>query len=266
MTDIFIHIPKTAGTTLATTLRWVYGPWTCYRHNPERPNRIEEFMTRRQEVAPNARCVMGHVQYGVHRHLTMDGRYFTLLRHPIRRFISRYYFLRMGYPNATWPTNLKEFCQSDHSWSRPNDLVRFVSGKDPTRYPQASLETAKDHLHNEFAAFGLTERFDASLLLFRRRLHWSRPPFYVSSLQNSDRPTLDELPPDMVEVVREHHQLDLALYQWAKRSFRETLEEEFDNVSGELRSFRRKNRRVQRVAPLLLSLYRTGRSLLRRLT
>ena len=266
MPDIFIHIPRTGGTTLTTTLRWVYGPWASYRDNPERPEYIDEFITKMRKEVSAPRLVAGHVHYGVHRHLDDPARYFTLLRHPLRQYISRFNFLKFGYPNSYESMSLTDFCRSDDPWSRPNDQVRFISGEDPAQDPKAILEKAQDHLLNKIDVFGITERYDESILLFRRRLGWSRPPFYIISLSNKERPTLEELSSKELEAVKERNQLDMELYQFAKRHFEDALEAEFSNLSDKIRTFRRRNHVAQWIAPPLLSLYRSGRSVLQQIS
>jgi hypothetical protein len=158
---------------------------------------------------------------------------------------------------------LEEFCRSDHGWSMRNQLVRYVSGKSPEENPQAALDKAKENLMSEFDAFGLLERFDESLLLFWSRLDWSRPPFYVSTTRNPDRPTIEDLPEETTDIVRAHHQLDLELYRFAQQQFEKTLQEEFENLSGTLQAFRRRNSIAQSIAPLLLYFYRRSRDLIR---
>ena len=262
MPDIFLHVPKTGGTTLATTLRWVYGPRSCHQYTPDRPEDHKAFLASLYHAPHEPDLLMGHVQWGLHRYVDAECRYFTLLRHPVRRRISEYYYLKGCYPDSYGASlTLKEFVRSDHPMARSNDQVRYLSGVDPDQSPTQALEKAKNHLTGD-VVFGLTERFYESLLLLRRRLNWTRPPFYVSSNKNRTRPTLEDLSPDIGNVVRDQHQLDLELYQWAQSHFQEMLETEFSSLPRTRRRFHRQNRWILAIAPSLLWMYRSARSLM----
>jgi hypothetical protein len=158
--------------------------------------------------------------------------------------------------------SLKEFLLSDHSIADSNRQVRLLAATDPGAEPEAALATAKNRLRHDFAAIGLTERFDESLLLFRWRLGWTHMPFYVSRNVNSDRPSTEELPEDAVEAVRVQNQLDLALYCFARERFETAWEDMAREIEQELHRFRRWNQLFQAAAPPLLWLYRNGRRFL----
>lgn len=268
MPDVFVHIGKSGGTTLSTTLRWVYGPGACYQipaGRPERPDRWFEEVS--SQELKRIDLVMGHAIYGVHEQLPGSCRYFTMLRHPIRRVVSLYYYIKAGWPDsAVASMSLEAFLESSHRAARPNDQVRFISGLAPKTAPSEALRRAKHNLKEEFVAFGLTERFDESLLLFGRRLDWTRPPVYVSSNVNRERPTVEELPSATVDAVRRQNELDLELYRFAVEEFQSIVENEYPSIEQDRERFDRMNRVVDVVGPPALWMYRTGRSLLRRVT
>lgn len=260
MPDIFLHIPKTGGMSAQTALKWVYGPGSVH-HLPAEDHTLSQWEASEApaRVQPQD-LVTGHAPYGVHRQLAGRCRYFTLLRHPIKRVVSHYFYHRARYPKSLLASlSLQEFLLSDHSIADANRQVRLLAATDPGTEPEAALATAKDRLRHDFAAVGLTERFEESLLLFRRRLGWTRMPFYVSRNVNTDRPSTAELPEDSVEAVRAQNQLDLALYHFARERFETAWEAMARDVEQELRRFRRWNHLVQAVAPPLLWLYRNGR-------
>jgi hypothetical protein len=262
--DIFLHIPKTGGMSVRTALKWIYGPGAVHRL-PSDPAALEAWIEDGgPEQVSAGDLVTGHVAYGIHEHLDGPCRSVTILRHPIRRVVSHYYYHRARYPDTRLAAlSLTAFLDSDHRIAAANRQVRFLSAADPADDPEAALESAKARIRDDLAAVGLTERLDASLLLFRRRLGWTRPPFYVSRKVNVDRPAVEDLPDDTVEAVRAHNRLDLALYRFAREQFEAAWAAEAPTLERALPRFRRRNRLVQTVAPPLLWLYRTGRSLLR---
>jgi hypothetical protein len=82
-----------------------------------------------------------------------------------------------------WPKSdvgqmsLSEYLDEDH-YTR-NEQVRRIAGVPPEKGPctEATLEKALEHLRTDFAVSGLTERFDESLILMKRRLGWSKYPY-----------------------------------------------------------------------------------------
>mgnify|MGYP006291256665 CR=1 FL=1 len=266
MMDIFLHIAKTGGTTLNTTLRWVYGPTMCRRIPAGRPDEAYRWLKEKEKpLGSEFQLLMGHTQFGVHEYVHEPARYFTMLRHPVRRVVSLYYYIKSGWPGSRYASmGLEAFLESDHRAAQSNDQVRIISGMDPDTNPSEALRRAKSNLKNEVAVFGLTEHFDESLLLFRRTLGWTRPPVYVSSNVNRKRPTVEELPSATVDAIREENELDLELYRFANEQFQFTLEKEYPEIERDRERFDQLNRVVDIVGPPALWMYRTGRSLLRR--
>lgn len=265
--DIFLHIAKTGGTTLNTTLRWVYGPTVCRRIPTGRPDEVHRWLEEKEcRPGSNIDLLMGHAQFGAHEYVNEETRYFTMLRHPVRRIVSLYYYIKSGWPDSRYASmGLEAFLESDHRAAQSNDQVRIISGLDPDTNTTEALQRAKFNLENEIAAFGLTEKFDQSLLLFRRMLGWRRPPVYVSSNVNRNRPTVEELPTATVEAVRAQNELDLELYSFASERFQATLENQYPAIERDLKQFDRMNRIVDILGPPALWMYRRGRSLFRHL-
>jgi hypothetical protein len=80
------------------------------------------------------------------------------------------------------------------------------------------LAEAKGNLAERFLAFGLAERFDDSLDLFRKAIDRSlthHPPLLV----NPDRPKLEELEPEALRAAKRHNVFDRELYLFAGEQF-----------------------------------------------
>jgi hypothetical protein len=92
---VFEHIPKTAGSTLRTVLRRLYGRGLFLHTNVRAPlGRFEELQEEVRSGRRPIRAIGSHVGYGLHERLPGALRYahFTLLRDPIQRTISDYYY------------------------------------------------------------------------------------------------------------------------------------------------------------------------------
>src|SRR5205823_8424847 len=102
---IFLHIPKTAGTTLNRIIEWQYSPLSIFTIDPHgiraTPERFKTLSERRRR---QLRVVRGHMVYGIHEFLPQCASYMSMLRHPVARLLSAYSFIlrrpltRMLYP------------------------------------------------------------------------------------------------------------------------------------------------------------------------
>ena len=94
-TIIFLHIPKTAGSTLHTILQKQYpGDQLCHlKGDPHIDTAITNFKSMDSTQKKQIRLLTGHFEFGIHQWLPQTAVYFTLLRHPVERVLSYYYFI-----------------------------------------------------------------------------------------------------------------------------------------------------------------------------
>ncbi|MGI8890090.1 MAG: sulfotransferase family 2 domain-containing protein [Chthoniobacterales bacterium] len=223
---IFLHIPKTAGTTLNRIIEWQYSPLSIFTIDPYRIRATTE----RLRALPEARrrklrMVRGHLHYGVHEYLPQGASYFTLLREPVARALSAYYFI-LRRPFNPLHRKLKkeqlsvEDCVREFP-ERQNMQCRFIGGvpSGPT-VDERLLDRAKERLRKSFSVVGISERFEESLMLMATTFGWEIP-FYENWKVAKSRPEMD---PRVAEVIREHNQFDLQLYEFGKGLFEENLQ------------------------------------------
>lgn len=228
---LFLHIPRTAGTTLNRLLERAFPPQTVLslysrddfaRHAVIDPERLA-----------GLRLIQGHVlltDYAAFTFYDTPVRAFTFLREPVSRVISEYHFLR------AWPgqhlhgllnepgMDLAAYVTSNHKLLRykgSNFMTRVLSGLDPEADPAAALETAQANLRGRFACFGLTERFDESLLLLADVLGLADLLYERQNVLR--RPAQARATPEERELVAARNALDAALYAFAAALFEERL-------------------------------------------
>src|SRR5438128_6438596 len=91
---IFLHIPKTAGTTLNRIIDWQYNPVSIFTVDPHRIRAtVARFKTFSEQRRRRFRVVRGHLLYGIHEFLPQGATYITMLREPVARLLSTYRFI-----------------------------------------------------------------------------------------------------------------------------------------------------------------------------
>jgi Sulfotransferase family len=253
---IFIHIPKTAGSTLRPIMDRNYPRRAIYKLD-FLPRDLDAFLKLPEEPRSRVRLLQGHFPFGLHEHLSVPCDYVTVLRDPVNRLISMYYWIH-GNEDHVLNTlvrsmSLKDFAASGFEITA-NHQTSLISGRPANTDPQA-LSVAKKNLQREIAVFGLNERFDESLLLFKRRLGWKHV-FYSRRNVTKSRPHSSEVPAAVLDVIQKHNSLDLELYEFARKNFDETIRALGTSFQSEVEHFQRLNNIWRR--------FDQGRHLLRR--
>jgi hypothetical protein len=157
--------------------------------------------------------------------------------------LSLYYYVRRTPDNPLYDAarnmSLEDFVRSGTPQVL-NHQTRLVAGREDD-FTGAALGAAKANLGAHFAAVGLVERFDESLLLFKKLLGWERI-HYVRGNVTKGRPRGDEVPPAVVRLIEERNALDLELYDFAEKKFGELVGECGATFGDEARDFQRSNR------------------------
>src|SRR5256886_2654842 len=253
-TLIFLHIPKTGGSTIYKVLERQYSRAQILRlESPE----IARFKTLSAAERARYRLIEGHLYFGFHRFIPRASTYFTFLRRPVERVLSFYYYARSTPDHylysqlANEHLNLKTLLGRELTSELCNGQTRQLGGdewEDPQRVvTRAALERAKANL-THFRVVGLLEEFDASLLLLRRAFGWHRP-FYVKENVTKEKPDETFLDAETRGLIEEANRLDLALYEYTRKLFDAHCRAAGDSFAEELCHFRRSNRASARPVP-----------------
>jgi hypothetical protein len=219
---VFLHLPKTGGSTLAGLIRRQYPPDALRPAGNmfKTPDAIAP--TLRELGGAGARATYGHFSFGFRRWLPPDAQLVTLLREPLERTLSHYYYVQRGADSSALAGRSIERTLRDGGTIADNLQTRMLSSRiDITAGDAADLYTeAADNLRRGFAVVGLTEHFDESLLLIARRAGW-RHVVYDRKRVNAGRPRLRDLDEDAAAALRRYNEVDLALYDLARELFEE---------------------------------------------
>lgn len=248
-TLIFLHIPKAAGSTLQKILDREYAgrPAFTIQGDSVRES-IERFRKLPADARSRLTLLKGHMHFGLHTYLPQPSTYATLLRDPVERVISHYFYvLRQPehYLHRTIVTggmSLDACLEGKISPELTNGQTRLLAGMEDEHgdCTADALELAKRNLRGYFAVVGLQERFDESLLLLKKRFGWRTPYYTKKNVGNNGlRPGITA---ETVDRIRRHNALDMALYDFAKALFDQQIQRQGPSLAKELKRFRALNR------------------------
>jgi hypothetical protein len=236
-TVVFLHLPKAGGLSLSEYIahQCSYGEQVeaagllrggilYLQHGFFKaadlapPSYIRPFLRR-----PDLRAVVGHLTFGLHEHLTHPWTYVTLLRDPVERIVSMYYFLGLQEQMS-----LEQFAADPPFREIDNDQTRRIAGVDPAlgALTREALETAKENLRRHFSVVGTSERFDETLVLLHRRLGWTREVPARRLNATPEREPVSSLPSSSVEAIRGWNELDCELHRFADEWMDQAIAEE----------------------------------------
>lgn len=222
---IFLHIPKTAGSTLHTVLRRQFAASRRHFTHSIRDTAVLESMP--AERRNGIQLLHGHLPYGIHQLFTPGTcEYFTILRDPVSRVISTYnHFLSPrerklhGFYEEFHKNKytLREFVEGGRIVNLDNGMVRFISGDFDRPFGSCDSTMLDKALKNleAFALIGLNDDFDTFLLRLCDRYGWGAP-WYASRRVARVGIRLPEVDTETLKTIQELNAFDKALYDTVK--------------------------------------------------
>jgi hypothetical protein len=227
---IYLHLPKCGGTTLNRLIEWEYPSLRTFSIDPSFFRwswyRLLQWPERR---LARLRVIKGHMPFGIHTRLPQPAKYITVLREPVERVISEYYFAR-HYRLHPQHKRLQSLSLEQYAATTPhhNLQTKLLAGRPGPRdflagdCTDETLAAAKFNLASHFTVAGLTERFDETLALFKVLLGW-KLSHYTSFNITRARPDKDAVPPSTQRLIAEHNRYDVELYNHVVPLFDQAL-------------------------------------------
>ncbi len=254
---IFQHLAKSGGSTLHTIIDKQYQK---VEHFISRgPKDIKKLMN--LSTKEKLGVIRGHMNFGIHDFLPKPSIYITMLREPVSRVISHYYYSKRQPGHFLYEEivhrkmSLENFIFS--TTENDNGQTRALAGisdvysdlKKEQIFPFGEcnsrvLETAKKNL-NVFAVVGLLERFEETLILMKRTLGWKLPPLYVKENISPNGFYKENIPKETLSLIRKYNKLDIELYRYATNLFEEKINQQDASFEEELKDFKLLNKSYQ---------------------
>jgi hypothetical protein len=255
---IFVHVPKTGGTTVREILASNYSSeerWPLDNEDrllamgtPESdqtplirsikgelpplpakpPVRNLELAKAAFEALPEAqrarlRYLYGHTVFGAHIFAGADWLHFAMLRDPIERVLSLY---QARCDRRGVELDLETYLAQGRDHQLFNNQTLFLSGAPfeepfPPRGSRTMLARAKTNLRTHFIV-GTTERFDESMGLLQHRAGLRTVRYEKRNVARA-RPRREDLPQRIIEHIMEFNELDIELHRAAGELLDEQL-------------------------------------------
>ena len=227
-TVIFLHIGKTAGTTLRRVLRRNFPQGDVLivkaRGRP-RTETLADFAKLPEADRARPRLIMGHTVFGLHELVPRPSTYVSMVRRPKSLVLSQYTFVQRteGHRHhmdvVRRGMSLEEYIESGLALEMDNSQTRAIAGDLDTPYGACTdemLERAKRNIGGHFAVVGITERFDESLVLMQHAFGWRKISYVRANVAPGRRPEPSER---ALRLIEEHNRLDNELYRWVGERF-----------------------------------------------
>jgi Galactose-3-O-sulfotransferase len=242
---IFLHLPKAAGSTLNRLIEWEYPLFQMYSVDPvffrwswAHLHRLSKKRLKR------TRMFKGHMLFGLHAILPQPATYITVLREPVDRVISSFYFMRTYKLHPLyWKFKFENWSLEDFVRRSPRENVqcKIIAGAEYNKPCTAEIcERAKENLVRYFSVVGLSECFEESLALMKLRFGWKLQRYSSFNVTRS-RPRKADVPQSTLDLIAEKNALDISLYKCAANIFQSAVKThaaEINEIRRELESAR----------------------------
>ena len=223
--SLFMHIPKTAGTSIIDLARMYYGRGNVISHG--------DYIDKQPQELIGAAFISGHFGYEYASKLMKERFSFTFLRDPVDRILSSYYFCLTRDPDEFPEYKLAQENSLDRYLELVNESKQSGVWNCQTRLLAHSWKSVPEFSENElvdlavrhlddFSHVGFTETFDEDMEVVVGKLGFVGAKHIKKSNVTKVRGMYGELPSYTKKLLDRASELDRHVYEhaWARRRSR----------------------------------------------
>ena len=248
----YLHIPKCGGTSITNAIQACYYKWSLsdtlnfFSLNASASWKTAEIFTDMELSSDivNDKAVMNLreellIYYMSQRHIEYIGGHFgfslkayqqfhheyafiTILRNPVKRWISSYLYNRYRQPQKYRRINMnfQDYLESDFGKSQGYEYAKFLGGADASVnfLNQEAIDRAKENL-NKFRLIGFLEDIDSFKAQFQKQFGRDLNIGFLNQRPKngkSEEPVITEA---MKEQIKKLCKPDIEVYQYAVNNF-----------------------------------------------
>lgn len=241
---VFLHIPKTAGTTLRLIFKQYYSAGEVLEMD-EGFTGLEQIMADKAALG-KLKLVMGHsAQHFLNRY---EGsvQLVSFVRDPFKRLVSEYAFVRFQkeHPRHKMAAGMtmEEYLIRAGLDDNQARFLAFegVAGRSPHGHEERDslLKEALCHLKEKFLFVGIAERFDESIVLLHRRLNWPRLPIYAPLNVGERRGQIADIRDKKSQIEQDYLSVDRQVYDYCLARFEGEWDAQKDENESQLAELR----------------------------
>lgn len=218
---VFIHIPKTAGTSLGSLLQSHFSPSEVL----QAPIDIIEANDEPSKFLSSYRLINGHNPYRIEAYLRKDPVFITMLRNPIERTISAYYHAQHDkehdFHQLALDHNLESYLKLEVVRNAGSNIMsRYLFNDAPWYEISEHMPTVKQRIV-DMRFIGITEFFDESVILLNHIMGWQNKESTPRLNIGKHNILRQDIPKHVLNSIRDMNRVDLEIYQFAKQHFLE---------------------------------------------
>lgn len=211
---IFIHIPKTGGTTINSAMNgnfWQARPGFNYRH-----------------ILPDKSSNSGDIFNPKKASEYKEHKIFMMLRHPVDRVISEYYFIKERNEFTDLlkpkPTDLESYIRNRQT---QNYMTGFLKGKrmySTVAVTEDDLEDVLEAIDELPVHVGIFEQYSNSLAYFSKTIGIKWKKDIEIKRMTLRRPKVSEVTEEIRKLIEECNSLDMELYNYCLDRFNQSVQ------------------------------------------